>query len=212
MYVIAMISQKGGSGKTTLALHLAVAAQVGSLNTAIIDLDPQASAAGWGDRRTAGPVVISTHAKRLSPELRRVRDAGADLLVIDTAPHADASALEAARVADLVVVPCRPSILDVETAQTTLDLVATTGTPAIVVLNATPAWGGDAAQAEMALRGAGMEVMEVRMNHRLAFSRALLSGQTALETDPAGKAADETKGLARILLGRLHRLQEEKAT
>ena len=90
MQTVALISQKGGSGKTTIALHLAVAFASSGRNTAVIDLDPQASATNWSDRRKAElPVVISAHASRLQHEMRRVRDAGCELLVLDTAPHSD---------------------------------------------------------------------------------------------------------------------------
>ena len=106
MKTIAVVSQKGGSGKTTLALHLAVASAEAGSNTAVIDLDPQASAANWSDRREAElPVVLSAHARRLPHEIRRVRETGGEMLYLDTAPHSDSAALEAAAAADLVLVP-----------------------------------------------------------------------------------------------------------
>src|SRR5512134_697468 len=115
MKTVAVISQKGGSGKTTIALHLAVAGALAGKNTAIIDLDPQASAAKWSDRReTDLPVVISAQAARLRKEMDRVRDFGGEFLIIDTAPHSDSAAIEAAQAADLVIIPCRPAILDLE--------------------------------------------------------------------------------------------------
>ena len=93
MKTVAIISQKGGAGKTTLALHLATSSALAGRNTAIIDLDPQASAANWGDRRTAElPVVLSAHASRLGHEIRRVGEMKGDLLIIDTAPHSDSAA------------------------------------------------------------------------------------------------------------------------
>ena len=205
MQTIAMISQKGGSGKTTLAIHLAVEARTDNRKVAIIDLDPQASAASWGDRRRDGtpPIVISAHAKRLRQEMQRAQNAGADLLVIDTAPHADSAALIAAGVADLTIVPCRPSVFDIETAQTTLELVATTGTPAMVVMNAVPPWGGDTDQAEEALRKAGISLCPTRLIQRVAFGRALLTGQAAQEIEPAGKASGEIRTLTHFLLAQL---------
>ena len=122
MKTIAIVSQKGGSGKTTLALHLAVASAAEGRNTAVIDLDPQASSANWSDRRAAEvPVVLSAHASRLRHEIRRVRQTGGERLFLDTAPHSDSAALEAARVADLVLIPCRPAILDLEAITSTLD-------------------------------------------------------------------------------------------
>ena len=101
MKTIAIVSQKGGSGKTTIALHLAVASARAGRNTAVIDLDPQASAANWSDRRQAElPVVLSAHASRLSHEATRVEETGGEILYLDTAPHSDSAALEAAKAAE----------------------------------------------------------------------------------------------------------------
>ena len=96
MKTIAIVSQKGGAGKTTLAIHLAVAATYAGMNAAVIDLDPQASSAKWADRRrTALPVVISAHASRLAHVLATAKTEGGELAIIDTAPHSDNAALEA---------------------------------------------------------------------------------------------------------------------
>ncbi len=90
MKVVSVISQKGGSGKTTLALHLAVAASTAGRSTAVLDLDPQASAANWADRRAAElPVLRSAHASRLRHELRQLQDTGGEMVMVDTAPHSD---------------------------------------------------------------------------------------------------------------------------
>src|SRR6201986_1411279 len=109
MKTVAIVSQKGGSGKTTLAVHLATAATIAGHTTAIIDLDPQATATSWGDDRANGPEVISGQATRLPALLQTARDNGATFLVIDTAPNADQTASLAARAADLVLIPCRPA-------------------------------------------------------------------------------------------------------
>ena len=192
MKTIAIVSQKGGSGKTTLALHLAVASAHAGLNTALIDLDPQASAANWADRRTAElPVVLSAHARRLPHEIRRVRETGGEMLYLDTAPHSDSAALEAARAADLVLIPCRPAILDLEAITNTLAFLHTTGKPIAVILNAVAPRGQDAALAEEALAARQVETCPVRLGRRIAFARALISGQTAQEFQPHGKAARE---------------------
>ncbi len=196
MNTIAIVSQKGGSGKTTLALHLAVASAAQGRNTAIIDLDPQASSANWSDRRTAEvPVVLSAHASRLQHEIRRVREIGGEMLFLDTAPHSDSAALEAARAADLVLIPCRPAILDLEAITNTLSFIRTTGTPTLVILNAIASTGQDAVLAEEALSAHDVETCPVRLGRRVAFARALLSGQSAQEYEPFGKAALEVKRL-----------------
>src|SRR5271169_2659981 len=100
MKILAIISQKGGAGKTTLAVHLAAAAAKAGHRSAVIDLDPQGTAASWGDRRQAdGPEVVSGQAARLSVLIDAARAGGADLLVLDTAPNADQTALRAAQCA-----------------------------------------------------------------------------------------------------------------
>ena len=196
MKTIALVSQKGGSGKTTLALHLAVASADQGRNTALIDLDPQASSANWSDRRTAEvPVVLSAHASRLRHEIQRVREIGGEMLYLDTAPHSDSAALEAARVADLVLIPCRPAILDLEAITNTLAFIRTTSTPALVVLNAIAPTGQDAVLAAEALSAQDVETCPVRLGRRVAFARALISGQSAQEFEPFGKAAVEVERL-----------------
>src|SRR5712692_9312549 len=98
MKTIAILSQKGGAGKTTLAVHLGVAAEAAGKLVAIIDLDPQASAAGWKDLRQAEtPVVVSAQASRLTQVLETAAKHGAALAIIDTAPHSESAALAAAR-------------------------------------------------------------------------------------------------------------------
>ena len=205
MKTIAVVSQKGGAGKTTLALHLAAAWAHAGNNTAVIDLDPQASAAKWADRRTTElPIVLSAHASRLQPEMERVRKTGGDVLVLDTAPHLDSAALVAAKAADLVLIPCRPAILDLEAVSNTLDLVRTTGTPTLVVLNAVGAQGGDADEAAEAISALGVTVSPARLVNRVAFARALISGGVVQETEPKGKAAREIAHLHMYICEYMH--------
>src|SRR5690349_6010196 len=136
MKVVAVVSQKGGAGKTTLAVHLATCAFLAGQRVALVDLDPQATARRWGDKREAdGPEVVSDHPSRLTPLLDTARGNGAELVIVDTAPNADQAALGAARAADLVLVPCRPAAFDLEAIEATLDLAAIAKKPASVVLN-----------------------------------------------------------------------------
>ena len=211
MKTIALISQKGGAGKTTLALHLAVGWQQAGRNVAVIDLDPQASAANWGDRRAAKlPVVRSAHASRLEHELKAVREAGGEIVVLDTAPHSDAVTLGAAKAADLVVIPCRPSILDLEALAGTLELVSITRVPVLAVLNAVIPHISDSDQAEAAIEKLGATICPVRISRRVAFSRALLSGLTAREYEPRGKAAAEIGALFQLIAERVGGLEGQE--
>lgn len=189
-----ILSQKGGAGKTTLALHLAVAAELAGQAAAVIDLDPQASATGWKDSRKANtPAVVSAQAARLPSVLEAAKQAGAKLAIIDTAPHSENSALMAARVGDLILIPCRPAILDLRAITTTIDVVRLAGKPAYVVLNSVPPRGTLADEAQAAICNSGVEVCPVRIGQRASYMHALTVGQTAQEHEPDGKAAEEIK-------------------
>lgn len=193
MKTIAIESQKGGTGKTTTALNLAVAAERAGQTAVVIDLDPQASAAGWKDTRPGEtPVVVSVPPTRLAQALQVAQEGGADLAIIDTAPHAESAALAAAKAADLILIPCRPGILDLRAIGTTADLVKIAGKPAFVVLNAMPPGATRLiADARTAVAVHGLEVAPVAIQQRAAFGHALTAGQTAQEYEPDGKAAEE---------------------
>ena len=204
MKIISVINQKGGSGKTTLALHLAVAFSQAQQNTALIDLDPQASAANWGDRRAGRvPVVRSAHASRLSHELQQIQDAGGDMVVIDTAPHADSAALEAAKASDLILIPCRPSYFDLEAMTNTLGLLRTTGKPVWAVLNAVAPFGAEAEAAAETMAASDVRLCPAWFGRRVAFSRAVESGQAVQEVEPRSKAAQEVERLYELVAAAL---------
>jgi chromosome partitioning protein len=193
MYTVAILSQKGGTGKTTMALHLAVAAEKAGQLAAVIDLDPQASAAGWKDSRKAEtPVVVSVPATRLPQALDAARAGGAELCLIDSAPHSGEVALAAAEAADLILIPCRAGILDLRAIGATARIVKLAGKRAFVVLNAMPPRAPNIlADARAAVAIHGLEVSPVSLQQRASFAHALTSGQTAHEYEPSGKAADE---------------------
>lgn len=203
MHVIALLSQKGGTGKTTLSLHLAVAAGQAGHVAAVIDLDPQASAAGWKDSRSGDtPVVVPIPASRLPQALDLARDAGADLVLLDTAPHSSEVALAAAEAADVVLIPCRAGILDLRAIGTTARLAKIAGKTAYVVLNSMPPRATHVtADARDAVAVHGLEVAPITVQQRAAYAHALTAGQTAQEYEPAGKAADEMAQLYAWLRG-----------
>lgn len=204
MKSIAIVSQKGGAGKTTVAVHLAVAAEQRGLTVAIFDLDPQASAASWGDKRgTNEPAVVPAQPNRLPALMQQAREQGADLVVIDSAPSADTGALSAAKAADMLLVPCRPSSFDLDAVGTTLGLAAMAGKPAAVLLNAVPPQGKIGDEAREALTGGGVTVADPVLHHLVAFSHSVVDGRTAQELDPKGKAAAEVAALFDWLAPRL---------
>lgn len=196
MKTLAVISQKGGAGKTTLALHLAVAAEMAGKPTAVIDLDPQASATSWKDLRQAHtPAVVSAQAARLQQVIETAAEHGAALAIIDTAPHSETAALAAARLADAVFIPCRPAILDLKAISITVDLARLAGKEPHVILNAVPPRGTLGTEAVAAIKGYNVPVAPVWICHRAAYMHALTAGQTAQEYDQDGKAAEEIKEL-----------------
>lgn len=202
MKIIAIISQKGGAGKTTLTVHLATAAAAAGHQAAIIDLDPQATAASWGDRRAAdAPEVISGQAARLPVLVGTARQNGADFLVLDTAPNADQVVSLAARAADLVLIPCRAAAFDLEAIETTLMLARAAMKPAYVVLNAVPPRSGIGKEATAGLVVRGAQVAPHQFTHRAAFAHGVIDGRTAQEFEPLGKAAEEVAVFYQWLCG-----------
>lgn len=193
MRTIALINRKGGVGKTTVALHLATAFWRHGVDTLVLDLDPQASASEWHDARAEKlPHVESIQPARLSKVIEHAKEIGTQALILDTAPHLEATAVEAARCADLVLMPCQPSIMDLRAMRTTVDLLKMVGTPAFVILNNVPPYGTVADEAAEMIEGTlGLKVCPVRLGDRVAYSRCLITGQTAQEVEPAGKAATE---------------------
>ena len=198
MKTIAILSGKGGAGKTTLAVHLAVASEQAGHSTVIIDLDPQASAFSWNDTRRAPshtPVVISSHATVLPQLLATSKEKGVELVIIDTAPHAEAPALAAARAASLVLIPCRPAIFDLRSIKMTIDITHLADVPSLVVLNAVPARGTRAEQARRAISTYNIPCAPCELGHRVAYIDSVTSGLTAQETEPKSKASVEILSL-----------------
>lgn len=208
---MAFIASKGGAGKTTMSINLAVTAEILGRSTVLIDIDPQNSSEKWYDKRKLkypeleNPVVISAQASRLGTLLDTARNNGADLTIIDTAPHSETSALAAARAADLVVIPCRPSLLDLEAISTTIDLAALSKTPAVGLLNAVAPKGSLADGAANGIFDQyGLEVCPTHIVNRVAFVNAFTSRQGVIEFEPKGKASDEIKALYIWLCDRLN--------
>ena len=199
MKTIALIGQKGGTGKTTVALGLAVAAFRAGKVAVVIDLDPQATAANWKDRRPEdNPAVVSAQASRLDQTLKAATDLGAEIVFIDTAGRNDNSSLEAAKRADLILIPTRPNIIELETLPAAQDFVRLAGNkPALVVLNGIhPNATKQADEArEMIRQTFGLICAPWHLCHRSAYADAMESGRTPQELDADGKAAAELQGL-----------------
>ena len=195
MQVFVIASQKGGAGKTTLAVHLAAEAAT-TRRVLVMDLDPQGSAMEWANRRgDKAPDVMAAHPATIAKEIERAKDDGYELVILDTAPHADHAALQAARSADLVVIPCRPATFDIAAISATLDLCKLANKQALVVLNAAPIRSKVVAEAGEAVAEKGGQVSRVVIHQRVAFQHCLIDGRTAAEFEPGGAAAIEIAAL-----------------
>lgn len=200
MKTVAVISQKGGVGKTTLATALAVEAGRDGRRAIVIDLDPQASASFWRDTREAEePAITAVPAARLGHVLRAAAEAGVDLAIVDTPPFSKDIAYEAAERADFVLIPTRPAVLDVMAMTRTLDLVKHTAKPHAVVLTFCPPSGREVEDTVAVIRELAATLCPVRIGNRVAYSRAQQSGRAAQELAEAGKAAREVNDLYRYV-------------
>lgn len=197
MPTIAIISQKGGAGKTTLALHLAAAAQDAGAVSLIFDTDPQATASQWAAwRQDAPPEVIDSPPPRLAAKTAQAMAQGAELIVIDTPPHADSAARAAVEVADLVLIPCRPSAFDLAAIQTSAKLVQLLRKPAFVVFTAgAPNAPRIYQEAGELVTGFGTPPCPVILPDRAAYRHASAEGRTVMEFEPAGKAAEDVRNI-----------------
>src|SRR5512147_787744 len=181
--ILSFISQKGGSGKTTLSVNLAALAAANGVPVAIVDLDPQASAsAGCAARGTDDIRHEACHPPLLARTLERLRNAGVALIVIDTPPHNSTAAANAIRAADVVAVPVRPSSFDLAAIAETADL------------NAVPASTSISDPAVAFLAHQNLVVLS-RVGQRMAFQHAAATGRGVIETEPRSKAAEEIVAL-----------------
>ncbi len=195
MLTLVVAAQKGGSGKTTIALHLAVAASA-IHSTIVVDTDPQRSAAGWARIRGAKPPEVFEAAPSTVPAvLAAAQGDGVGIVVIDTPPHSTAEASRVLGAADLIVVPVRPTVLDLMALEATQRIVQAAARPAVAVLSAVAARGPEADEAEHVLREMGFDVAPVRIKERRPYSRALATGHAVTEFPRSTDARTEIQGL-----------------
>ncbi len=192
MRVVALVAQKGGTGKSTIAAHLAVCAARRGQAVALIDLDPQASISAWGKRRTAGDVeVVTARPQELPRLLDQARDQGGDLVVVDTPGQLSVTSAATIALADLVLIPCRPAINDLAASELTAAQVRRAGPGrAAFVLNQVLSFGSRHVEAREAL-ATWLPVCPVELHGLVAYQDALTDGRSVEELDPRGKAAAE---------------------
>lgn len=200
MKSLTFLAQKGGSGKSTLAVHIAVAAQETGERVVLIDTDIQKSATTWGEARASEtPIIITSAAAALPDVMKAARHDAMTLCLVDTAPHAAPDAARAAAVADLVVIPCRPTALDLAAAGSAVEIASAAKKPTVFVLSACPPRAPEIEEAKNVLAEYGLPIAPVPITDRRAFARAVATGRAVTEFDREGKAASEIRQLWRWL-------------
>lgn len=205
MQTIIINSQKGGSGKTTLCAHLSVEAErAGDGPVFLIDTDPQGTLTTWHEKREAeAPHRIEIPFPALGDGLRQLEQRNTAYCFIDTAPSRTDETAALFRMADLVLVPIRPSPSDLWAASATVELLKRDNVPFLFVLNQVKANAGITAQAAASLSHYG-PVAQTFTGDRVPYAAAMTDGRTALELAPKGSAAIETAALWRNIKACLH--------
>ena len=207
--VITIAQQKGGAGKTTLAIHLALAWAAAGRRVAIVDIDPQASLSTWFKLRherlggSGTPIdAVAVSGWRVAGEVER-KAAAHDIVLIDSPPHAETEARVAVRAGRLVLVPVQPSPIDLWATRPTLELARAEKTPALLVLNRVPARASLTGIVLEAFNSLDVPLAETQIGNRVALAAAINEGQGILEYEPSSMAAQEIKALANEILQRL---------
>lgn len=190
MQVVVIANQKGGSGKTTLARNLAVAAG----NAVLIDRDPQGSLTAWWNRRAADEPPLVQIQGTLAATIEALRKASVELVIIDTPPAVSPALAETIEQADLVLIPIRPTPDDLDAVGPILDMVEGAGRSFIFVLSQVKPRTRLAADALAALAQHG-RVAPVFLHDRVDFPTAAISGQAVTELPAAPAAEREVREL-----------------
>ena len=206
MHVIVVASRKGGAGKTCLSRHLSVQAGLSGCGpVGVIDTDPAGGLASWYEDRLLArrdqPLWRDAN-QGLRNALRDAEAEGIRLLVIDTPPAISATISDVISVADLVVIPVRPSADDLRQIGATLDLADAAGRPLVFVVNQAAVRTRLTHETSSALSQHGTVAPTV-LHFRQEYAASSSQGLTAVETEPDGRAAQEIAGLWTYLYARL---------
>jgi len=199
MKVVVVANQKGGSGKSTVLVHLAAAAEhVGNGPVVLSDTDPQGTAADWFNQRKRGDVEVPRYASlvlaELDAKLTALKEAGASYLFIDTAPSLGAVNAELFAHADVILIPLNPTPADLRALVKALPLIRKSGKPFFFVLaRVRPNLKSNDGTA-VALESLGL-VLPTRMHERIIYADTFAHGRTALDIDPEGVAAREVTSI-----------------
>ena len=200
MRTIVLASQKGGSGKTTLAAHLAVALErTGQGPVVLADTDPQGSLAAWWDKRDApSPAFADTTVSGLPDKLRALAADGFTWCIVDTPPAISGQNASVIACADLVLIPTRPSPHDLDALGATLELCRAASRRFVFVVNAAKPNASITVQTVTALSEHG-QVAPAVVADRVLFASSMVDGRTVLELEPAGRSAEEIGALCRFV-------------
>lgn len=200
MKTLAVICQKGGVGKTTLARNLAVYAHLSRRRVVLIDIDPQASAANWNEAREEAERldVVKTDISQLRAALASAQRRNAELVIIDTPPRMESTQAHAADLADYLLIPTRPAFDDLKATLPTLDIARDSGKPFTTLLNFAPHGHIVSAEARAILEGLNFPVLPDVIHQYAAFWHSA-EGSSVIEHDPEGNAAEEIKTLFHTL-------------
>ncbi|ANC47755.1 MULTISPECIES: ParA family partition ATPase [Pseudomonadota] len=201
MQVIAVLNQKGGSGKTTIATHLARALQLDGADVLLVDSDPQGSARDWAAVREDQPLtVVGIDRPTIDRDLKNV--ARKDFVVIDGAPQAADLAVSAIKAAHFVLIPVQPSPYDIWATADLVELVkqrieVTDGKlQAAFVVSRAIKGTRIGAEVTEALNGYGLPVLESRITQRVSYPGTAAAGSTVMDAEPDSDAAAEVRALA----------------
>lgn len=196
MKVVAFASQKGGSGKTTLAGHIAVeAARLGAGPVTLIDLDPQGSLSLWWKARAKGSLdLLETTEDRLVGDVELLRQRGVQLVIVDTPPAITETIGRVVAVSDLVVIPTRPSPHDLRAAGATVQLCDRLEKPIVFAINAATPRARITTEAVIALSHHGAVAPSV-IHQRVDFASSMIDGRTVMELPTGSRSPEEIGGL-----------------
>jgi chromosome partitioning protein len=195
MKAITFVTQKGGSGKSTLCISLAVAAQEAGQSVCILEMDRQATVSDWAEhRKQPSPEVAQVDATQIDDIMARLRRSDFDYVFIDTPGVDSPGSLAAIRAADLCVIPCRPTPADLRAFKPTLAAIYRLEKKFTFVLNQTPPRSYRVRDATDGLAVLGV-LPEVNIVMRNDYQDALGLGQGVTEFNPTGQAADEVRRL-----------------
>lgn len=204
MIVVGVEGSKGGCGKSQVATNMSVAFTLAGRKVAVIDCDPQGTSEKWSIRRNQNaPVVRTATHSNLERRLMELDAEDFDITFIDVEGTLNQVTLLVPKFADYVIIPCQPSLPDLESIADTVEAVAARNKPYSIILNRVSSLTNEGNEADEFIRGVGVNVAECRLGERTAYRKAMIGGMSVLEYEPDGKAANEVMVLYRYICDEL---------